>query len=177
MMRYLFCFLLLIFCVHLSGDESFYPLVEVSGSGISSFNNPLEGIKNFTVLLPGRSNEPEKKFFIQELEKIGFVKTFSMSKAPINYEGMGTGMRLMLSMHELDVLDNPDSVIMRISLILDTSVEIIKTKHPCNAHIWETNVFVMKDKLIDGIKKILKPFVYYYKEANPKDKPVFYVYF
>lgn len=176
-MRHYFNFLLLAFCAHLAGEEPFYPLTEVSGSGISSFNNPLEGIKAFTVLLPGWSNEPEKNFFIQELEKIGSVKTFSMSKAPINYEGMGTGMRLLLSIHELDVLDNPDLAIMRISLVLNTSVDIVKTKHPYEAHIWETNVFAMKENIMNGVRKILKPFVHFYKEANPKDKPIFYVYF
>ena len=99
-----------------------------------------------------------------------------MSKAPINYEGMGTGMSLMLSVSELDVLDNTDPTIMEISLTLDTSVEIVKTKHPCNAHIWEKNIFVMKDNVKNGVRKILRPFIYFYQEANPKDKPIFYVY-
>jgi len=150
--------------------------MEVLDRGISTTNNPLEGIKAFTVLLSGLSNEPEKKIFIQELEKLGFVKTFSTSKAPINYEGMGTGMCLMLGICELDVLDKPDSGTMKISLILKTSVEVVATKHPYRAHIWDTNVFVMKDNMLDGVKKILKPFVYFYKEANPNDKPIFYVY-
>lgn len=109
--------------------------------------------------------------------RIGIVKTFSMSKAPINYEGMETGMSLMLDIFELDVLDKPDSGITKISLILKTSVEVVTTKHPYRAHIWGTNVFVMKDNMMDGVKKILKPFAYFYKEANPNDRPIFYVYF
>jgi hypothetical protein len=175
-MRHLLYFFISAFCVNLAGGEPVSILVETSGSGITSFNNPLKGIKEFTVFLPGRSDEPETKFVIRELEKIGFVKIFSMSKAPIDYEGMGTGMCLMLSIHELDVLDKPDSTMKRIFLTLGTDVEVIKTKHPYRAHIWETNVFVMKDNVMDGVKKILKPFVYLYKEANPNEKPIFYIY-
>ena len=175
-MKYSFCIFGLIFCTHLIGDEPFYPLVEVSGTDISHTNNPLEGIKAFTVLLPKGSTDPGKKLFVQELEKIGSVKTFSTTKAPINYEGMGTGMSLLLHIAELDVLDNLDLAIMHISLTLTTSVEIVQTKHPYRAHTWETNVFTTKDNVMDGVKKIVRPFAYFYKEANPNVKPIFYVY-
>jgi hypothetical protein len=175
-MRYLFYFSLLAFYVHLAGEEFVSMRMEVLDSGVSSFNNPLGGIKAFRMFLHDESNDPVTKFCIQELKKIGVVKTFSMAKAPIDYEGMGTGMCLELRISELDVLDNPDSAITRITLYLESSVEIVQTKLPYNARIWETNVFVRRDSIMDGIEKILKPFIHYYKEANPNEKPVFYVY-
>jgi hypothetical protein len=89
---------------------------------------------------------------------------------------METGMCLMLSIRELDVLDNPDSAIMKLSLHRNASIEVVKTKHPCKVHIWEANVFVMKNNVMDGIKKILRPFLYFYQEANPNEKPFFYIY-
>jgi hypothetical protein len=179
MMRYLFCFFALVLDASLFGDESLSMQVEISGSGISSFNNPLVGIKAFTVFLPGCSNKFETQFCIQELEKIGTVKIFSWSKAPIDFEGVMTGMHLTLSIHPLRILDDPDSEseIMQISLLLNSSVEVVKTKHPCKARIWETNVFVTQKNIMDGVKKILRPFVYFYKEVNQNEKPHFNVYF
>lgn len=167
---------MLVLFSNLVGEESIPPQVDMSD--VSIFNNPLEGIKAFTVLLSGQSNEnePETKFFIQELQKLGSVKTFSLSQPPINYEGMGTGMRLMLITSQLDVLGNSDSSIMRVSLILGASVEVVKTKHSLNSYIWESNAFAVKGNTMDALKTLLKQFTYYYHKANPNDKPLFYVY-
>jgi hypothetical protein len=175
-MKYPFFLLMLVFFSHLLGEESIPPQVDMSD--ISIFNNPLEGIKAFTVLLSGQSkeNEPETKFFIQELKKMGSVKAFSLSQPPINYEGMGTGMRLTLITSQLDVLGDSASSIMRVSLFLSTSVEVVKTKHPLNSYIWESNAFAVKGNTMEALKKLLKQFTYYYHEANPNDKPLFYVY-
>lgn len=176
-MRHLCYFFLLLFCNPLLSEESISIRMDASASDISSFNNPLKGIQEFTVFLfPGRSAESEKPLFLQALEEIGRVKTFLMCKAPIDYEGMGTGMLLSLNSSELEILGTSNSPIVKISLVLHTNVEIVKTKHPYRAHIWETNVFVTKDNIAEGVQRILKPFVHYYKEANPKEKPIFYVY-
>jgi hypothetical protein len=163
--------------VHLAGGEPILTPVGVLGNGTASVNNPLEGIKEFTVFLPGRTDDFEKKIFIQELEKIGVAKIFTTARPPIDPIGMGTGMILRLGISKLDVLGNPDSATMEISLTLNTSVEVVKTKHPCEAHIWETNAFVIEKNIMDGVKKTLKLFVNCYKEANPDSKPNFYVYF
>lgn len=162
MMRYLFYFFFLVLSTSLAGDETLSMRVEISGSDISSFNNPLTGIKAFTVFLPGHSNKFETQFCIQELEKLGTVKIFSW-KPPIDFEGIMTGMHLTLKIHPLRILDDYDSEseLMQISLVLDSSVEIVKTKHLCKAHIWETNVFASEKNIMDGVKKILRPFVFF----------------
>ncbi len=175
-MNHLLCLFTLLFCSVVSGEESVYPpQVDFLDSPVSIFNNPLQGIKAFTVITPGKSDEIN--FFVEELKKIGTVKTLDAGIAPVNFEGMGTGMRLMLSISRLQILGKTDSDITRISLLLETSVEVLKTKQNLsNTYVWESNVFADKEHTMDGVKKLTKQFLYYYQEANPNGKPHFYVY-
>lgn len=171
----------LIFCLPLFCKES-NPLiinsaVDILDCACSSFNNPLKGLNNFTVLATNTPTESE--LLIEELEKIGRVKKFSFKDAKgINFEGMGTGARLMLILTPLSVIGETKSEIIRISLTLSTSVEVLKTKNHIDSYIWATNIFSTNDSKNEAIKNAVKQFATYYKEANPNQtQPIFYVYY
>lgn len=141
----------------------------------SSSNNPLKKVNNFTVLLPEKS--PEAELFVQELEKIGQVKRFSLSDATgINFEGMGTGARLTFLLTPLMVTGEAKSEISRITICLEMSVEVLKTTNRIDSYIWATNLFSTKEKRSESVRRAAQQFTAYYQEANPTSKPVFYVY-
>jgi hypothetical protein len=142
----------------------------------STLNNPLKGISGFTVLLSEKS--PEIELFIQELEKVGTVKRIPTTDPKgIDFEGMGTGARLTLLLTPLSVLGEAKSEITRISLYLDMSVEVLKTKNQIESYVWASNIFSMKNTKSESVKKAAQQFTTYYTEANPTSKPMFYVYF
>ncbi len=143
----------------------------------SIFNNPLKGFKNFTVLLTGESEETS--FFVHELKKIGKIKEFSLSDPKgINFEGMGTGARLLFSVTDLNVLGEEDSKVMRISLRLSSSVDVLWTKNSLSdSYIWDTNIFATNEQVKEAISQVSKQLSAYLQEANPSEKPLFYVYF
>ena len=150
--------------------------VDILDCACSALNNPLKGISAFTVLLSEKS--PEIELFIQELEKIGKVKRISAADPKgIDFEGMGTGARLMLLLTPLSVLGGAKSEITRTSLYLDMSVEVLKTKNQIESYIWATNLFSTKNNKSESVKKAAQQFATYYTEANPSTKPMFYVYF
>ncbi len=150
--------------------------VDILDCPCSTLNNPLKGISSFTVLLSEKS--PEMEILVQELEKVGKVKRISTTDPKgIDFEGMGTGARLSLLLTPLSVLGEPKSEITRISLYLDMSVKVLKTKNQIESYIWATNMFSTKNNKSESVKKAAQQFTEYYTEANPTSKPMFYVYF
>lgn len=149
--------------------------IDVLDCACSTFNNPLKGFESFTVLVNDKS--PESELFVQELSKEGHAKKFSLSDPKgIDFEGMGTGVRLMFFLTPLSVIGNASSTITRVSLCLSTSVEVLKTKSRVDSYIWETHLFSTESHISEAVKKAAKQFIAYYKNGNPNSTPVFYIY-
>lgn len=169
---------LLSFSGRSSADETISSLIDYLDCPCSStFDNPLKGLKQFTVLLPNHPSEVSD-LFVRELEKIGNVKKFSFTNPNgINFEGMGTGARLTLITTELNVLGKNDANIIRVSLLLGASVEVLRSKtHLHDTYIWASNQFVTQNQVNKAISEVFKRFSIYYQAANPQEKPFFYVY-
>jgi hypothetical protein len=174
-MKYLLCLLFLVSAANVIAEKSLPPLVDFLDGNVSECNNPLKEITAFTVLLVGQSKTPEGQFLIQELEKIGSIKMFPITTS-VDFSGFIPGMNLSLSVTDLIINGQEGAKIKRVSLRLSTSIEIMKTKHQAHCYIWGTNAFAENDNTMDALKKLMNTFVYYYKEANPNLKPIFYVY-
>lgn len=141
----------------------------------SPSNNPLKGIDSFTVLISDQSSDT--KLFVKELEKIGRVKKFSLTDPKgINFEGMGTGARLLFLSTPLVDQDASKCSIKRVTLCLSMNVEILNTKNRIESYVWATNQFSAEDKINEAVKSEIRQFAAYYKTANPDSTPIFYVY-
>ena len=91
---------------------------------------------------------------------------------------MGTGARLLFSVTDLNVLGEEDSKVMRISLRLSSSVDVLWTKNSLSdSYIWDTNIFATNEQMKEAISQVSKQLSAYLQEANPSEKPLFYVYF
>lgn len=150
-------------------------MVDLLDSPCTAYNNPLKGIVGFTVLISEKPSDTE--LFIEELEKIGRVKKFSFSDPKgIDFEGMGTGARLLFLSIPLANSDESKCPIKRVTLCLSMNVEILNTKNRVESYVWATNQFVAEDKISEAIKNEIRQFAAYYKTANPDTTPIFYVY-
>jgi hypothetical protein len=151
------------------------PKVDTLDCVCSVSNNLLKGITSFTVLVPNRSSASE--VFIKELEKVGVVKQFSLSDPKgVDFEGMGTGARLLFHSNPQPILGENKSSVIRTSLLLSVSVEILKTKHRGDSYIWATNLFSTVNEQEKAVKRAAWQFISDYKEAQPEEKPLFFVY-
>jgi len=159
-------------------DETTFPpeqMVSFLDCSSSPFNNPLVGITHFTVLAPNESSQTQ--LFIEELEKLGSVKRFYLSDPNgIDFEGMGTGVSLFFLTTSLSLIDETETDLIRTTLSLSTSVEVLKTKSHISSYIWASHVFSVKGQENDAARKVVQQFAAYYKSANPNTKPTFYIY-
>jgi len=170
-MKYLFCLIVSLIMV-LDGSESLNRLDCIC----NSFDNPLKEFKSFTVFL--LKDADNTALFIQELRKIGAVKTYSMVDSnSVNFDGMlSGGPSMTCAINPTDVLGQENESFMRVSLIVSTATEVLKTKNKLsNAYIWGSNIFASKDKVASAIKQAVEQFNASYSEAGGNNNPSFHV--
>lgn len=170
-MKYVFCFILSLIMA-LQGSECVNRLDCIC----NSFDNPLKEFKSFTVFL--LKDAENTALLIQELRKIGTVKTYSMVDSnSVNFDGMlSGGPSMTCEINAVDVLGNSKESVMRISLLVSTATEVLKTKNKLsNAYIWGSNSFASKEKVASAIQQTVEQFGASYREANPKEKSSFHV--
>lgn len=170
-MKYLFYILCVIYFTNLHSQG-----VDILDCPCSMNDNPLKGINSFTVFI--EENSKETDLFLLEINKLGTVKKFVLKDSKgINFEGMGTGARLLLVTSELKIIGEKKSSLSRTSLLLSSSVEVLKSKNRLNdSYIWASNAFSTNEKRVEAIKQISSQFISDYQKSNPHIKPTFFVY-
>jgi hypothetical protein len=138
-------------------------------------DNPFKGLNAFTVFIASSPNP--NKVFIKEIEKIGAIKLYSLTKNKgIDFSGF-TGAVLSFVISPLDVIEDKDTNFVKVSLSLRTTIEVLKTKNNLMTNIWTKEVFCREENIPQAIREIVKTFNAEYKAANLKEKAFFNVYY
>ena len=85
----------------------------------------------------------------------------------------------LFSVTDLNVLGEEDSKVMPDFTSFKSSVDVLWTKNNLSdSYIWDTNIFATNEQVKEkAYSKVLKQLSAYLQEANPSEKPLFYVYF
>ena len=149
-------------------------------------NNPLTGMKSFTVITSFQLKDlgVQKKVqqsienALQKLGEIVYLKDNDM-------RGFGAGNILLIQMGAVSGWDGNEMPISRVSLSIETSVTLDKTKIKTFPMIWSINTFLQEGAessfegdLIKAMQKLTNNFIESYRVVNKNlsKGPVFYIY-
>lgn len=162
------------------------PLLSLNPQDVPIFyeNNPLSGLKSFTIINSIASKELQakiKKSVEKSLEMAGKVTRLKDN----DMRGFGSGNILLIQMGNVQQWDGTETAISRLSLSIETPVTLEKTGTKTFPIIWSINTFVQdsintgsEEALTQAVEKLIDNFIQNYQYANQKEmkKPVFYTY-
>lgn len=149
-------------------------------------NNPLTNMRVFHVILPLSFMDFEIQKRMQnviekELETMGDV----IHLKEHDMRGFASGNILVIQMRNVMEWNGNAAPISRVSLQVETSAVLSKTRMKTFPVVWSINTFFgespdshSEDRMLKAVQKLMNDFVQNYKYANQKqkEKPVFYIY-
>ena len=137
-------------------------------------DNPFKGLNAFTVFVASTLEQEED--VVKELQKIGTVKRFPLSNQKgIDCSGF-TGTVLSFNITPIQILGEEKNNLIKVSILLRTTIEIVKTKNNLMAPIWLEETVSLKENIPQAICETMEKLSKRIKDANLQEKPIFYTY-
>lgn len=145
----------------------------------SVLTGPLHKIAHFNLNTYYSSSRPEdiriKNSIIAELKKNGTVHLIDSLK-PIDFEKISHAANLIFKIDEIQPIKNPSIPLIRVSLSVETDVQIKLSKDSCTCYIWSSNLFIEGDltknkeeTILSSFKELFSKFQSDWKEQNKEN--------
>lgn len=147
----------------------------------SVLTGPLNKISDFNLNTYYSSSRPEqiriKNEMMNELKKMGAVHVIDTLQ-PIDFEKTSRAANLIFKIEQLQSIKNASIPLIRVSLSVETDVQIKLSKNDCTCYIWSSNLFIegdlsknKEDTIISSFKELIAKFQTALKEQN-KETPL-----